>query len=196
MLLLLGMLPSQNTLCSISTSPLLDQVDNPAGKLINPASRDNHARHGIDEPDHQRQETAAFLADQQQDGLDVILEEDPRHVERTLGDIVRLAGSRVLVGENQVAVVAVMFDRRRGCVGVPRSLGVDGWNDRQEVLEFVVVGFGRGDGFVQWIEDRRVVRTEREFRDHMREIEVFFFVSPMSVTVLRRFLQQGNGRIE
>lgn len=67
--------------------------------------------------------------------------------------------------------MAVVFDGWRGRVSVARSLGVDRWNDREEVLEFVVVVFGRRDGFIQWVEDRGVVRTKREFRDHMREVE-------------------------
>lgn len=51
------------------------------------------------------------------------------------------------------------------------GFGVDGWYDGEEVLVFVVVGFGGGDGFVEGVEDGWVVRAEGEFGNHVGEVE-------------------------
>lgn len=58
-----------------------------------------------------------------------------------------------------------------GAVDGAGTLGVDGGDDGKEVLVFVVVGFGGGDGLVERVEDCGVVRAEGKFGDHVREVE-------------------------
>lgn len=172
------MLPRQHTLSPIPAASLpLHQLNNPIGKLVKPTPGNNNPGGRVHQANQQRQETAALLADQQQDGLDVILEEDAGDVERALGDNVGLAGSGVLVGEDEVLVMVVLLDGGWGRVGVARAFGIDGWDDREEVLEFVVVGFAGGDGFIERVEDRGVVRAEGEFGDHVREVEIWQLTS-------------------
>lgn len=51
------------------------------------------------------------------------------------------------------------------------ALCVDCGDDVEEVLEFVVVGFGGCDCFIEGVEEGWVVRAEREFGDHVGEVE-------------------------
>lgn len=179
-ILLLGMLPRQHTLGPIPPSPPpLHQVNHPPRKLVNPAPSNNNPRNRVHQPNQQRQEAPALLTNKQQNRLDVILEEDPGHVERVLGDTVGLAGGGVLVREDEVLVVAVLLDGGWGRVRVARAFGVDGRDHREEVLEFVVVGLAGRDGFVERVENRGVVRAEGEFGDHVGEVEIWQLISFM-----------------
>lgn len=85
-----------------------------------------------------------------------------------------MAGCRVLVCEDCVARFLV-GERRVGGVFVDGvvALGVDCGNDVEEVLEFVVVLFGRGHCHVQWVEERWIVRTKGEFSYHVSKVELF-----------------------
>ena len=168
-------LPIQHTLTD--TTPLAPhELSKPPRHLIQPPPRDNHTGDGIYEADQQREKAAPLFTDEQQDRLDVILEEDARDEERAFGERGRLAGCCVLVREDEVAGGAVRVGRGRrqgaeSCVDGAGALGVDRRYDGEEVLVFVVVGFGRRDGFVEGVEDGWVVRAEGKFVDYVREVE-------------------------
>lgn len=165
------MLPRQNPLTL--PPPLPHEPPHPPGNLINPTTRNQNPRNGINQPNHQAQEPRPLLADQQQDRLNVVLEEDARNQIGTLGDRAGLAGGRVLVCEDGVAGVAGV--RGGGVEGVGVEGGaafcVESWYDREEVLEFVVVAWCFGDGFVERVEEAGVVWAEGEFGDHVGEVE-------------------------
>lgn len=76
-----------------------------------------------------------------------------------------------MVREDEVLVAAGGGVASEDAVDSAGTLGVDCGNDREEVLVFVVVGFGGGDCFVEGVEDGWVVRAEGEFGDHVREVE-------------------------
>lgn len=78
----------------------------------------------------------------------------------------RLFGDGVLVGVD-------CFVR----VGGGDVLGVDCWNDGEEVLEFVEVVGGCGDGAVEGVEETGVEGAEGEFGDYVGEVESFAFIS-------------------
>lgn len=169
-------LPVQNSIRLPPGPPPAYHLHKPPAELIQPATSDHHARDDIDQTDHEAQEAAALLAHEQHDRLDVVLEEDPRDVVRVLGDGVRLAGHGVLVREDDVLVPAhgLQYGGGVGVVFVddaPFPLGVDGGDDRDEVLVFVVVVFGRGDGLVERVQEGWVVRAEGQFGDHVGEVE-------------------------
>lgn len=143
------MLSRQNTLTQ--PPPLPHKLAHPPRNLINPTTRNKHARNSINHANHQAQKPCPLLADQQQDRLNVILEEDSRDQVGRFGDGSGLAGCRVLVCEDCVAGVAGFEGGRVGCVGVEGGAAfcVEGWYDGEEVLEFVVVILAFGDGFVE-----------------------------------------------
>lgn len=167
--LIIHMLPCQYTFRH-TTPPLPNQFNNPPRKLINPTPSNHDSRHGVNQPNQQRQKATPLLTNQQHNRFDVILEVDARHVERVLGNSVGLAGCSVLVREDQVPV-AVGGVSAEGAVDGAGTLGVNGGDDGEEVLVFVIVGFGGGDGFVEGVEDCGVVRAEGKFGDHVREVE-------------------------
>lgn len=95
-----------------------------------------------------------------------------------------MGGGGVLVGVDGVFVYggigSVRVDVfRRGCGGVY------GRNDGEVVLEFVEVFKSAGECMVQRIEERRVVRTERELRDQVSEVESCEDMSAKTTAVLR-----------
>lgn len=171
---LVVMLSSKHTFRLSSTAFPVHQFPNPAGDLIQPATGDHDTGDGVDEANEQGEEAGTLLADHEQDGLNVILEENAGDEEWAFGEVTGLGGGGVLVGEDEVLVVAVGELRGRGVgVGVESAvaLGVDGWDDGEEVLVLVVVGFGGGDGLIEGVEEGRIVRTEGEFGDHVGEVE-------------------------
>lgn len=76
-----------------------------------------------------------------------------------------------MVREDDVLVAVGGGVASENAVDGAGALGVDGWDDGEEVLVFVVVGFGGGDGFVEGVENAWIVRAEGEFGDHVREVE-------------------------
>lgn len=78
-----------------------------------------------------------------------------------------------MIGEDEVPVPVGGDEIRVVGVGVEgaSALGVEGGDDGEEVLVLVVVGFGGGDGFIERVEESRVVRAEGEFGDHVGEVE-------------------------
>lgn len=157
------------------------QLNKPPRDLIQPPASDDHTGDGIHEADKQGEKAAALFADEKQDGLDVVLEEDAGDEEGAFGERGRLAGCCVLVREDEVAVGAVgvgggWWEGAEGCVDGAGALGVDCGHDGEEVLVFVVVGFGGRDGFVERVEDGWVVWAEGEFVDDVCEVECFGFI--------------------
>ena len=143
-----------------------------AEELVEPAAGDEHAREDVDEPEQQTQEALALVADEQQDGLDVELEEDARHVALAHGSAVLRHG--VLVREDEVVVAQTSPGRgrrRQRRRPVRRDGRVDGRHHREVVLELVEVLGRRGDGQVERVLQVRVQRPERELVDDVREVE-------------------------
>lgn len=165
------MLSRQNPLTLPPPPP--HELPDPPGNLINPTTRNQNPRNGINQPNHQAHEPRPLLADQQQDWLNVVLEEDARNHVGTLGDRAGLAGGRVLVCEDGVVGVEGVWGGGVDGVGVEGGTAfcVKGWYDGEEVLEFVVVVGCFGDGFIERVEETGVVWAEGEFGDHVGEVE-------------------------
>lgn len=144
--------PIQNAFHATIPSSI-KHLSGPIAQLKQPSTRDENPGDHIDHPHQQGQQTAPLMRDKQQDGLDVVLEEDAGDVDRVLGDRGRLAGGGVLVREDGVAGLAVDAGRVGGVAlhGVA-ALGVDGGYDVEEVLVAVVVGVGGSDGFVERVQ--------------------------------------------
>lgn len=133
-LLIKPMLCPQNTLPSITPPPLPNDLAYPITQREAPMSRDQHAAEDVDDLDEKEDEALAVLLHGEQDGLDVVLEEDA-------GDVVLVDGlaalrDGVLVGVDPVAAVAV-----------------DGGHDGEVVLELVEVVRGRVDGAVEGVDE-------------------------------------------
>lgn len=184
-----------------SPPPPPQEVHEPLAQLERPAASHQHTADDVDQPDDQAQETAALLGHDQQDGLDVVLEEDAGDAgEGLLGDLAALARGGVLVGEHalRVAAQARVGDVVHGAVlaallqlgleveggglghggrvegarrGADAALGEDGRHDAEVVLELVEVVRGGVAGAVERVEQRRVVRAEAELVDVVAEIE-------------------------
>lgn len=145
--------------------------------MIQPAAGNKHAGDGVDEANNKTQEASALLVDEQEDGLDVVLDEDAGHEVRVLGNGIGLAGCCVLVGEDHILGVLGMDGAMCGGVGVdgvPAAFGVDGRHDGEEILVFVIVVVGGGDCFVEGVEEGGIMRAEGEFGDHVGEVEGCF----------------------
>lgn len=119
---------------------------------------DEDAGEDVDDLDEEGEEAVAALLDGQQDGLDVVLEEEAR--DHALADLLALLRHGVLVGEDGLgAERAAARDR------------VHGRDHGHEVLELVEVRRGHVDGAVEGVHERGVVGSERELRDDVREVE-------------------------
>lgn len=81
------------------------QLRDPTTHLIKPTARNNNTGDGIHKPNYQVQETRALLADEKQDRLNIVLEENARDEVGGFGEGVRCRGRRVLVCEDEVLVV-------------------------------------------------------------------------------------------
>lgn len=122
---------------------------------------DQHATHHIHNLDDEFEKSIAALLDLQQERLDIVFEEDSRHA--AFVDVLVLRRDGVLVcGEESGA-----RGGREGGWGE----GIDGWDDGEEVLEFVEVGGGGGDGAVEGIEKGWVIGSEGKFGDYVAEVE-------------------------
>ena len=160
------MLPRQNTL---RLPPSLNQeLANPTRNLINPATSDKHPRNSVNDTNDQSQKSTPLFTDQQHDRFDVVLEEDARNEHRRFGDRPTLAGRCILVREDGVSSRPGL---RGVCIECVSALGIQRRHHRKEVLELVIVAFTFSNGLVQRVKQTRVVRTEGELGNHMREIE-------------------------
>lgn len=142
--------PMQNALAP--SPPPSPQRNRPLRQCEAPMPRHQHTTKDIDNLNHKAQETISALLDREQQGLDVVLEEDTGHSK--LADDVRLLGDGILVGEDRAVLVA----------GVD---GVDGGHDGEEVLEFMEVVWRAGDGAVERVEEGRVEGAKGELGDYM-----------------------------
>lgn len=116
------------------------------------------AAQDVDDLDEEQQKGVARLLDVEQDGLDVVLEEDAR--DGPVRDLAVLLRDGVLVGEDGGAEAAGR-----------RPDAVDGRDDRQEVLELVEVRVCAVDGAVERVDERGVELAKRELVDDVGEVE-------------------------
>lgn len=128
------MLRPQNTLPTIAPPPPANDLAHPIAQREAPVPRDQHAAEDVDDLDEEEDQALAVLLHGEQDGLNVVLEEDA-------GDVVLVDGlaalrDGVLVGADVVAAVAV-----------------DGGHDGEVVLELVEVVRGRVDGAVEGVDE-------------------------------------------
>lgn len=138
--------------------PPTPNTNRPLTQRKPPMSRNQHATKHIHDLHHKPQEPLSTLLHGQQHRFNIVFEEYARN--RALADDVRLLGDGVLVCENRRSVVG----------GVN---GVDGGNDREEVLEFVEVVRCGGYGTVEGVDEGGVEGAEGEFGDYVREVECF-----------------------
>lgn len=153
--------------------PTTPDITSPTSNLIKPTTSNKHTRDSVNNPNQQRQKACSLLADQQQYRLKVILKEDAGDNHRRLRDRAGLTRRRVLVREDCVTPVPRSRSLRRARVRFQRALPstVQRRHDREEVLELVVMLLALGDSLVEWVLQSRVMRPERELRDHVREVE-------------------------
>ena len=90
-------------------------LPHPRPQLKTPTPRHQHPTHHIHQPYQQRQQTPIAGADDQQDGLDVVFEEDAR--DGVAGDFAGLRGRGVLVREDAAVVAFLLFGGEDGDVG-------------------------------------------------------------------------------
>lgn len=114
----------------------------------------------VDDLDQKDDEAVARFFDLQQNGFDIVLEEDAR--DDALADFVALLGHGVLIGEKSGIVSWV-----RG----PNA--VDGGHDGHEVLELVEVCGGKIDCSVERIFEGGVEATKGQLVDDVGEVEVW-----------------------
>ena len=144
----------------------------PLPQLPAPPTRHNDTTDNIHQPDHQRQQPAPLLRNDQQDRLDVVLDEDAGHV--LLRDLVRLLRDGVLVRPDRVPVVRERVDVGRVGGDEARGVGrVHGGHDGEVVLEFHEVLAGGGEGVVERVFEGGDEGAEGEFVDLVREVECF-----------------------
>lgn len=129
----------------------------PLGEGEAPVAGDEDAGEDVDDLEEEGEDAVAALLDGEQDGLDVVLEEEARHHE--LADLLALLGHGVLVGEDGA--------RARAAAGH----GVHRGHDGHEVLELVEVRRRGVDGAVEGVHEGGVVGAEGELGDDVREVE-------------------------
>lgn len=120
---------------------------------------DEDAGEDVDDLEEEGEDAVAVLLDGEQDGLDVVLEEEAG--DHALADLLALLRDGVLVGEDGLGAAE----------GAAAGHGVDGRDDGHEVLELVEVRRGDVDGAVERVHEGGVVGPEGEFRDDVREVE-------------------------
>ena len=121
-------------------------------------ARNKRAAQHIDDLDEEHKDGVSRLLDVQQDGLDVVFEEDAR--DGVLADLGALLGDGVLVGEDGL-----------GAAGAGAAERVDGRHNRHEVLEFVEVVVGAVDGLVEGVDEGGEEGPEGELGDNVGEVE-------------------------
>lgn len=136
------------------SSPLARDVGDPVGQREAPVSGNEDAADDVDDLDHEGQEAVAALVHGQQDGLDVVLDEDAGDI--VVVDLLALLRHGVLVGEDGLGADAV-----------------DGGHHGEVVLELVEVGGRQVDGAVEGVDKRGVEGAIRELGDDVREVKVY-----------------------
>lgn len=145
---------------SIRSPPLLSPcLPDPVTQREAPVARNERTTENVDDLDQKDDEAVARFLDLQQNGFDVVLEEDTR--DDALADFVALLGHGVLVREKRGIVSRV---------GGPDA--VDGGHDRHEVLELVEICGGDVDCSVKRIFEGRVEATKGELVDDVGKVEV------------------------
>lgn len=149
---------------------------------------DENAGEDVDDFDQESEDAVAALLDGEEDGLDVVLEEEAGN--HALADVLALLGDGVLVRHDGAGAGAAAGD------------GVDRRHDGHEVLELVEVRFGYVDGAVEGVDEGGVVRAEGELGDDVREVEGWrdtLFVSlgvlPFTTLVVSSEKKEG-GRVD
>lgn len=118
-----------------------------------PVSSDENTADDVDDLDEQADDTITALVNCQQNGLDVVLEEDSGNV--SVVDCLALLCNGILVGEDGPGVDAVH----------------SGHNGKV-VLELVEISIGRVDGAVERVLERGVKGTVRKLRDDVRKVKL------------------------
>lgn len=116
-------------------------------------SSDENTADDVDDLDEQADDTVAALVNCQQNGFDVVLEEDSGNV--SVVNCLALLCNGILVGEDGPGVDAV-----------------HGGHNGKVVLELVEVSIGRVDGAVERILERGVKGTVRKLRDDVRKVKL------------------------
>jgi len=141
--LIITLLGSQETSSTVAASSATNNFVDPVTNREAPVSSDENTADDVDDLDQQADNAVAALVNCQQDGLDIVLDENSRNPSLVHG--LALLGHSVLVGEDRLGVDAV-----------------DGGNNREVVLELVEVGLGRVDCAIERVDERGVEGTVRK----------------------------------
>lgn len=126
----------------------------------------------IDHLDEEYKQAVPRLDDIQQNGLDVILEEDARY--DPIIDLLALLRHGVLVRADRHGPSLIWVTNTVGC-------GYDG----HEILELVEVRGRRVDGLVEGVDERWKERAEGEFRNDVRKVKCCSNVSQCLVLLAK-----------
>lgn len=138
-------------------SPPSPHLVRPRRQREAPVHRHDHARQHIDNLEQELQKARTRLLDEQQNGLNVVLDKDAGDV--VVVDGFALLGHGKLVGEDGVAGGALAAD------------GVDGRNDGEVVLELVEVVRSQVNGEVEGVLERGVKGAKGELVDDVGKVE-------------------------
>ena len=141
------MRPSIQNAFTLSPSPLTNDSGSPLRQRESPMPCNQDTTKHIDHLDHKSQKAISAFLNREEHRLNIIFEEYTRY--GTLTHNMRLLRYGILVGVDSA--------RGIGCGGVD---GVDGRDDGEEVLEFMEVVGGRGDGAVERVEEGGVEGSE------------------------------------
>lgn len=96
------MLVAQNTNTTVAPAPLANDLADPVAQREAPVASYHDATEDVDNLDHKRQESVTALLHAQQDGLNVVLEEDAGDL--MVRDCLAVLSDGVLVGVDDSAV--------------------------------------------------------------------------------------------
>ena len=141
--LIISLLGSQETSSTVAASAATNNLVDPVANREAPVSSNENTADDVNNLDQQADDAITAFVNGQQNGLDIVLDENSGDPSLVHG--LALLGHGVLVGKDRLGVDAV-----------------DGGNDREIVLELVEVGFGRVDCAIERVDERGVEGTVRE----------------------------------
>jgi hypothetical protein len=147
------MLVAQYTNSAVTSSSLTHHLANPVTQCETPVSCHEDTTDNIDNLNQEGNNTITTLMHRQQNGLDIVLDEDTG--DPVVANLLALLRHGILVRNN-------LF----------RADAVDCRDDGEVVLELVEVGAGKVDGSVERVDKRWVERAVGELGNDVGEVKV------------------------